>query len=53
MEKTPNRERLEILRLLPEQIVRSMTREEIEAFLFQEEWPESLKEKLKDYLEDF
>lgn len=53
MEKTPNRERLEILRLLPEQIVRSMTREEIDAFLFQEEWPESLKEKLKDYLEDF
>lgn len=52
MEKTPDKERLEILRMLPEQIIRSMTKEEIEAFLFQEEWPDSLKEKLKDYLED-
>lgn len=52
MEKNPDKERLEGLRLLPEEIVKSMTKEEITAFLWEEEWPDTLKEKLKDYLED-
>ncbi|MFN3535332.1 MAG: hypothetical protein ACK4WB_08080 [Desulfatiglandales bacterium] len=52
MAKTPAKERLECLKLLPEEVVKSMTKEEIQAFLFEEEWPDSLKEKLKDYLFD-
>lgn len=53
MDKNPDKERLEALRLLPEDVVKSMSKEEINAFLFEEEWPDTLKEKLKDYLEDF
>jgi hypothetical protein len=30
----------------------SLTKEEVAAFLEKEVWPESLKEKLKDYLVD-
>jgi len=53
MDKNPDRERVEALRLLPEDILKNMTKDEIHAFLFDEEWPDTLKEKLKDYLEDF
>ncbi len=52
MEKNPNRDRLEALKLLPDKVVQQMTREELHAFLYEDEWPDSLKEKLKDYLED-
>ncbi len=45
-------ERLEVLRRLPKSIVEKLTKEEIRAFLSKNEWPDSLKEKLKDYLED-
>lgn len=45
-------ERLEALRNLPKEVLDLMTREEVKAFLYQDEWPESLREKLKDYLEE-
>jgi hypothetical protein len=44
--------RLEALRNLPADIVKRLTREEVKAFLYEEEWPASLGEKLKDYLVD-
>jgi hypothetical protein len=50
--KDVDAERLEVLRRLPKSIVEKLTKEEIRAFLSKNEWPDSLKEKLKDYLED-
>jgi hypothetical protein len=52
MEKTPSEQRMEALRLLPQEVIQTMTKEEIRAFLFDEEWPDTLKEKLKEYLQD-
>jgi hypothetical protein len=52
--KTTNKEplpgRMEVLRDLPADIMRSLTKEEIHAFLFEEIWPVSLSEKLEQYL---
>jgi hypothetical protein len=44
--------RLEAFRNLPEDIVKLLTKEEVKAFLHDDEWPESLREKLTDYLVD-
>jgi hypothetical protein len=46
----PKPERLDALKNLPSEIMRCLTKEEINAFLFDEVWPDSLGEKLKDYL---
>ena len=46
----PSTERLEVFRNLPSEILRTLTKEEVTAFLYDEEWPDSLAEKLKDYL---
>lgn len=48
--KQPRPGRMEALRDLPGDIMRRLTKEEIKAFLFEEEWPVSLREKLKDFL---
>ena len=50
--KEPKPNRLEALRELPMDIVRSLTKEEINAFLYDDEWPDSMLEKLKVYLVD-
>ena len=44
--------RLQALRDLPAEVVKSLTKEEMNSFLFKDEWPDSLQEKLKDYLVD-
>ena len=44
--------RLEVLRRMPKEILDKLTQEEIKIFLYQDEWPDSLREKLKDYLVD-
>jgi hypothetical protein len=49
-EKQPRPGRMEVLRDLPGEVMRRLTKEEIKAFLFKEEWPISLREKLKDFL---
>jgi hypothetical protein len=46
----PDPSKLEALRNLPPEIMQSLTKEEVNAFLFKEVWPESLLEKLKDYV---
>jgi hypothetical protein len=51
-QQRPDPERLEALRNLPEDILKSLTDEEVKAFLHEEMWPDSLREKLKDYLTD-
>ena len=45
----PIPERLEALKNLPESILKTLTKEEVKAFLHDDVWPESLREKLKDY----
>ena len=48
----PDPERMAILRSLPLEIKEQITGEEAQAFLYQEELPDTLLEKLKDYLVD-
>lgn len=53
MEKRkPDPEKMKILRALPLHIKQSLTKEEVDAFLYEEIWPDSLQEKLKDFLVD-
>jgi len=47
----PDIERIEALRNLPKDIVEQLTKAEVNAFLFDDEWPDSLREKLKDFFE--
>ena len=46
----PDPERMALLRALPIEIKQQITGEEAQAFLYNEELPDSLMEKLKDYL---
>lgn len=52
--KTPDREpdpdRLVALKSLPQEIMKRLTKEEVNAFLFEEVWPDSLQDKLMGYL---
>ena len=48
--KEPDPDRIEALKNLPPEITRTLTKEEVVAFLFDDEWPDSLREKLKDYI---
>jgi hypothetical protein len=41
---------MEALRDLPGDIMKSLSKEEVNAFLFEEVWPDSLKEKLAAYI---
>ena len=46
----PDPQRMAVLRSLPIEIKQQITGEEADAFLYGEELPDSLLEKLKDYL---
>lgn len=46
----PDPERMAILRSLPIEIKQQITGEEAQAFLYKEDLPDTLMEKLKDYL---
>jgi hypothetical protein len=50
--KKADPQKIMALRSLPIEIKQSLTKEEVNAFLFEEVWPDSLQEKLKDYIED-
>ena len=50
--KKPDPVRMEILRNLHIKIKEILTKEEVDAFLYENEWPDSLREKLKDYIVD-
>lgn len=49
-EKKPDPERMAILRSLPQEVKEQITGEEARAFMYKEELPDTLLEKLKDYL---
>jgi len=46
----PDPTKLAALKSLPAEIVDSFTKEELHAFLYEDVWPDSLQEKLKDYI---
>ncbi len=48
-ERKPDPDRMEALRHLPKELIAHLSREELDAFLFADLWPDSLAEKLKDY----
>jgi hypothetical protein len=48
----PDVERLELVRRLPKKVMETLTKEEVKALLHDDEWPNSLKEKLRGFLED-
>jgi hypothetical protein len=48
----PDPQRVAILRSLPLEIKQQLTGDEAEAFMYNRELPDSLLEKLKDYLVD-
>jgi len=47
----PSPERIKVLQQLPKKIVEQLTKEEAKAILFDDVWPDSLHDKLKDFLE--
>ena len=51
-QEKPDPRRLDALKRLPKRILETLSREELEAFLQDEVWPDSLREKLKDFLVD-
>jgi len=48
--RTPNPERVAFLRTLPVEVKQSITGEEAEKFMFEKDIPESLYEKIKDFI---
>ncbi len=44
--------KMQVLRSLPAELKQSLTKEEVDAFLRDEVWPDSLKEKLNNYIVD-
>ena len=50
--RKPDPAKMQALRSLPLEVKQSLTREEADAFLYDDVWPDSLLEKLKDYLVD-
>lgn len=50
--RKPDPQRVAFLRSLPQEVKDRITGEEAEAFIFGEDIPESLYEKLRDFLEE-
>jgi len=50
--RKPNPERIAFLRSLPVEVKEQITGEESEAFMFEEDIPESLFEKIKEYIKE-
>lgn len=50
--RKPNPERVAFLRSLPLEVKEQITGKEAEIFMFEEEIPEELFEKIKDYIKE-
>ena len=50
--KKPDPEKMRVLRSMSLQIKQSLTKEEVNAFLYEELWPDTLIEKLGEFLEN-
>ncbi|MDH5203412.1 MAG: hypothetical protein OEW69_09155 [Nitrospirota bacterium] len=49
-ERKPDSVRVQFLKSLPSKIIQSLTKEDVNAILYEDVWPDSLKEKLEDYI---
>ncbi|MEE9421068.1 MAG: hypothetical protein V3W43_16450 [Desulfatiglandaceae bacterium] len=49
-DREPDPDRLLALKSLPQEVMKRLTKEEVNAFLFEEVWPDSLQDKLMGYL---
>ena len=47
-----NPDKITFLRRLPMEVKQSLTKEEVNAFLDDQPWPDSLYEKLKEFIEE-
>ena len=52
LNQKPNADRVTFLRSLPIEVKENITGEEAEAFMFGKDIPESLYEKIKDYIKN-
>ncbi len=50
--RKPDPDRLLALKSLPKEVMERLTKAEVNAFLFEEVWPDSLQDKLAGYLVD-
>ena len=50
--KKADPEKIQVLRMLPREVKESLTPDEVNAILFEDVWPDSLQEKLKEYIVD-
>ena len=50
LQGSPDPARLELVKNLPKEVLQSLTKEEVKAILYDDEWPESLHEKLKGFV---
>lgn len=48
----PDAKRLELVKRLPKEVLETLSKDEIRAMLQEDEWPDSLKAKLKDFFEE-
>lgn len=48
--RKPDPLKMHVLRNLPLEIKQTLTKEEVDAFLYEEVWADSLREKLKDFI---
>lgn len=48
--RKPDPARMQVLRSLPIDVKQQLTKEEADAFLYEDVWPDALYEKLKDFL---
>ena len=50
--RKPDPERIQFMKMLPRELKEALTIEEIQAIHFEDVWPDSLQEKLKDFIAD-
>ncbi len=50
-DKKPDTDKIKVLRSLPTEVLEKLTKNEVKAILFDDTWPDSLREKLKNFLE--
>ena len=46
----PDPARLELVKNLPKEVLQSLTKEEVKGLLSDDEWPDSLQEKLREFV---
>jgi len=50
LKEKPDPARVELVKNLPKEVLQSLTKEEVKILLSDEEWPDSLHEKLKEFV---